>query len=182
MRIVFDTNILVQAITGTKDGCKLTNPADGSDITDLDRRVDALIDYIETNGGKIIIPTPVLAEYLVGIDKKDHQMHLNLIQRQSCFEIVSFDEIAAVECAQMPSYKELKAMMASDTANKVKFDRQIISIAIAVNADEVWTHDKGVYNRCLEMKITVKSLADITPAPKQVVMDIPHPPTPRGLH
>ncbi|MEZ0582476.1 type II toxin-antitoxin system VapC family toxin [Erwinia sp. STN24] len=181
MRIVFDTNVLVQAITGTKAGCTLTNPADGKPVSDLDRRADALIDYIESINGKIIIPTPVLAEYLVGINKADHQTHLRLIQAQACFEIIPFDEIAAIECAQMPSIQELKAMMASDTANKVKFDRQIISIAIAVNADEVWTHDKGVYKRCKELNITVKSLADINPNPKQGQLDMPHDP-PSSLH
>lgn len=174
MRIIFDTNILVQAITGMKDGCKLSNPEDGAEVLDPMRRVEALIDLVESSGGAIIIPTPVLAEYLVGIDKKDHQTHLRMIQRQSCFEIASFDEIAAIECAQMPSIKELKHMMKSDTANKVKFDRQIISIAKALNVDEVWTHDKGVFNRCKEMGIVVKSLADIDPAPIQVLIDMSH--------
>lgn len=171
---MFDTNVLVQAITGTKDGCRLSNPENGQEITDIKRRVEALIDYVETNEGKIIIPTPVLAEYLVGIDKQNHQTHLNLIQCQSCFEIAPFDVIAAIECAQMPSLKELKAMMSTDTANKVRFDRQIISIAIALNADEVWTHDKGVFNRCKELGMVVKSLADITPAPLQVLIDMTH--------
>lgn len=172
MRIIFDTNILVQAITGMKDGCQLTNPENGLEILDPLRRVEALIDMIENSGGTIIIPTPVLAEYLVGIDKKDHQTHLNMIQQQSCFEIVSLDEIAAIECAQMPSLKELKLMMKSDTANMVKFDRQIISIAKALNVDEVWTHDKGVYNLCKKMGIVVKCLADIDPAPIQVLIDL----------
>ena len=171
---MFDTNVLVQAITGTKDGCRLSNPENGQEITDIKRRVEALIDYVETNEGKIIIPTPVLAEYLVCIDKQNHQTHLNLIQCQSCFEIAPFDVIAAIECAQMPSLKELKAMMSTDTANKVRFDRQIISIAIALNADEVWTHDKGVFNRCKELGMVVKSLADITPAPLQVLIDMTH--------
>ncbi|GAB2932181.1 type II toxin-antitoxin system VapC family toxin [Hafnia psychrotolerans] len=172
MRIIFDTNILVQAITGMRDGCKLSNPETGIEIPDPERRIEALIDMVERSGGIIIIPTPVLAEYLVGIDEKDHQTHLNLIQRKVCFEIASFDEIAAIECAQMPSLKELKNMMKSDTANKVRFDRQIISIAKSLNADEVWTHDKGVFNRCKEMGIVVKSLADIDPVPVQVLIDM----------
>ena len=174
MRIIFDTNILVQAITGMKDGCKLSNPENGVEIPDPGRRVEALIDMTESSGGAIIIPTPVLAEYLLGIDKEYHQIHLKKIQGQSCFEIASFDEIAAIECAQMPSMQELKRMMQSDTANKIKFDRQIISIAKALNVDEVWTHDKGVFKRCKEMGMVVKSLADIDPAPKQVLIDMSH--------
>lgn len=164
-----------------KDGCRLSNPENGVEISDPVRRVEALMDMVESSGGAIIIPTPVLAEYLVGIDKKDHQTHLNMIQRKSCFEIASFDEIAAIECAQMPSIKELKLMMKSDTANKVKFDRQIISIAKSLNVDEVWTHDRGVFSRCKEMGMVVKSLADIDPAPIQVLIDMSHD-VPSGLH
>ncbi|MHA3576883.1 type II toxin-antitoxin system VapC family toxin [Yersinia enterocolitica] len=181
MRIIFDTNILVQAITGMRDGCKLSNPENGQEIPDPMRRVEALIDMVESSGGSIIIPTPVLAEYLVGIDKSEHQTHLKLIQKQSCFEIATFDELAAIECAQMPTLKELKQMMKADTSNKVRFDRQIISIAISLNVDEVLTHDKGVFNRCKEMGITVKSLADIDPAPIQVLIDMTHD-NPSELH
>lgn len=155
-----------------RDRCTLSDPETGMEVPDPDRRVEALIDMVENSRGAIIIPTPVLAEYLVGIDIKDHQNHLNLIQRQSCFEIASFDEIAAIECAQMPSLKELKMMLKGDTANKVKFDRQIIAIAKALSVDEVWTHDKGVFNRCKELGIVVKSLANIDPAPVQVLIDM----------
>lgn len=136
---------------------------------------------VESSGGSVIIPTPVLAEYLIGIDKSEHQTHINIIQRQSCFEIAPFDEIAAIECAQMPTLAELKSMMTTDTASKVKFDRQIISIALSLNVDEIWTHDKGVFKRCKEMGITAKSLADIEPAPIQVLIDMSHD-SPSELH
>ncbi|MBM7342721.1 VapC toxin family PIN domain ribonuclease [Erwinia sp. INIA-01] len=161
-------------MTGMKEGCKLSDPENGLEIPDPGRRIQALLDMIESSGGSIIIPTPVLAEYLVGIDKSEHQNYIRLIQRKSCFEIASFDEIAAIECAQMPSIKELKAMMKSDTANKVKFDRQIISIAKSLNVDEIWTHDIGVFKRCKEMGMIVKSLADIEPTPIQVLIDMDH--------
>ncbi|MBW4237027.1 type II toxin-antitoxin system VapC family toxin [Enterobacter roggenkampii] len=171
MRVIFDTNILVQALTGTRDGVSLTDPCTGEIISDPQKRAEALIDHVDSLGGSVLIPTPVLAEFLVGIDKHQHQAYINLIKSQSCFEIVSFDEIAAIECAQMPSLKELKQMMSSDSANKVKFDRQIISIAKSTGVKEVWTHDKGVYNRCQTLGITAKSLADIAPLPEQFGMD-----------
>ena len=164
-----------------KDGCKLSNPENGAEILNPKRRDEALIDMVESSGGSVIIPTPVLAEYLIGIDKSEHQTHINIIQRQSCFEIAPFDEIAAIECAQMPTLAELKSMMTTDTASKVKFDRQIISIALSLNVDEIWTHDKGVFKRCKEMGITAKSLADIEPAPIQVLIDMSHD-SPSELH
>ncbi|MFU0874209.1 hypothetical protein [Kluyvera sichuanensis] len=71
----------------------------------------------------------------------------------------------------MPNLKELRQMMSSDSAAKVKFDRQIISIAKSTGVKEVWTHDKGVYNRCKSLGITAKSLADISPSPEQFGID-----------
>lgn len=181
MRVIFDTNVLVQALTGTKDGVSLTDPCTGEVISDPQKRAEALIDHIDSLGGAVLIPTPVLAEFLVGIDKNQHQAYINLIKSLSCFEIVSFDEIAAIECAQMPSLKELKQMMSADTTTKVKFDRQIISIAKSTGVKEVWTHDKGVYSRCQTLGITAKSLADITPLPEQFGIDFPKE-SASGLH
>ncbi|MDN8569322.1 PIN domain-containing protein [Enterobacter hormaechei] len=181
MRVIFDTNILVQALTGTKDGVSLTDPCTGEVISDPEKRAEALIDHVDSLGGAVLIPTPVLAEFLVGIDKNQHQTYINLIKSQSCFEIVSFDEIAAIECAQMPNLKELKQMMSSDSAAKVKFDRQIISIAKSTGVKEVWTHDRGVYNRCKTLGITAKSLADIAPLPEQFGIDFPKE-SAKGLH
>ncbi|MBJ9163415.1 PIN domain-containing protein [Citrobacter farmeri] len=181
MRVIFDTNILVQALTGTKDGVSLTDPCTGEIISEPEKRAEALIDHVDSLGGAVLIPTPVLAEFLVGIDKNQHQAYINLIKSQSCFEIVSFDEIAAIECAQMPNLKELKQMMSSDSATKVKFDRQIISIAKSTGVKEVWTHDKGIYNRCQTLGIIAKSLADIAPLPEQFDMDFPKE-SATGLH
>lgn len=171
MRVIFDTNVLVQALTGTKEGVSLTDPRTGDVISNLDLRAQALVDYVDGQGGTVLIPAPVLAEFLVGIDKSSHQTYINLIKTQSCFEVVAFDEIAAIECAQFPDFKALKHMMPSDTTAKVKFDRQILAIAKASGVNEVWTHDKGVYNRCETFGLIPRSLADILPAPEQFPMD-----------
>ncbi|WP_455853178.1 type II toxin-antitoxin system VapC family toxin [Pantoea endophytica] len=169
--MIFDTNVLVQALTGTKEGVSLTDPRTGDVISDLDRRAQALVDKVDSQGGSVLIPAPVLAEFLVGIDRNLHQTYINLIKSQSCFEVVAFDEIAAIECAQFPDIKDLKRLMSADTTTKVKFDRQILSIAKAAGVKEVWTHDKGVYNRCAAFGLIAKSLADITPAPEQFPMN-----------
>lgn len=171
MRVIFDTNILVPLLSEIKPDFKPTDPNTGAVITDIARRVEALIDQIDNVNGTVVIPTPVLAEFLVGIDKKEHQAHLNLIKGVSCFEIAPFDELAAIECSQMPTIQELRQMMKSDSANKIKFDRQIIAIAKSLSVDEVWTHDKGVYNRCKQLGISVKTLSLIEPNPIQTKME-----------
>lgn len=154
-----------------KAGFSINDPETGEMITEVTRRIDALVDRIENLDGTIIIPAPVLAEFLIGIDKNTHQAHINLIRSMACFEIASFDEMSAIECAQLPTMSELRQMMKSDTANKVKFDRQIISIAKSLNVDEVWTHDHGVFQRCKQLGIVVRSLISIEPPPIQGSMD-----------
>lgn len=168
MKIIIDTNVLVPMITGLKPNHQFTNPANGQIISNVDLRSKALIDLIELNKGVILIPTPVLAEYLLGIEREMHFQHVNLINSMKCFEISPFEEISAMECALLPTLKELRQMSKeSCTANKIKFDRQIIAIAKATNADEVWTHDKGIYDKCKELNLSVKSFADIEPIPEQ---------------
>ena len=166
MKVIIDTNILMLDVEpqGT-----WINPRDNTEVDNVHLRAKALKDYIEQIGGVIIIPTPVLAEYLVGIDKEKHIDHVNLISSMSCFELVSFDEIAAIECAKLPSLQELKQLIksAESTSNKIKFDRQIISIAKANNVNEVWSHDKNVFKKCSDIGISIKSLADINPPPEQ---------------
>ncbi|WP_236722734.1 PIN domain-containing protein [Pantoea latae] len=149
----------------------MSDPVLGSQIKDVKRRAEALLDRIESLNGTIIVPTPVLAEYLVGIHKNHQQERLNIIRSVSCFETAPFDELAAIECASLPTLQELKKISTEGTANKIKFDRQIIAIAIAIGVDEVWTHDKGVHERCKHLKIPVFTLSSIEPAPIQSTMD-----------
>ncbi|MGJ0630135.1 VapC toxin family PIN domain ribonuclease, partial [Xenorhabdus bovienii] len=103
----------------------------------------------------------------VGIDPEKQVKHVELISSMSCFEIASFEEIAAIECAKLPSLQELRQLSPDKTANKIKFDRQIIAIAKSLNISEVWSHDLQVFGKCKEMGITTKSLADILPNPEQ---------------
>ncbi|QFH65042.1 type II toxin-antitoxin system VapC family toxin [Leclercia adecarboxylata] len=182
MRVIFDTNILVPFLTEMKPNFTIVDPESGELISEVPRRIDALVDRIDNINGTIIIPAPVLAEFLIGIDKEKHQAHINLIRSMSCFEIASFDEMAAIECAQLPTLSELKQMMKSDTANKIKFDRQIISIAKALSIDEVWTHDQGVFKRCKQLGIAVRSLLSVEPPPMQGSIDFAIDPASTNLH
>lgn len=60
------------------------------------------------------------------------------------------------------------------TKAKLRFDRQIIAIALANNADEIWTHDAGLYSKAQRCGLVVKSLADIEPSPEQLEADLRH--------
>ncbi|MDD1509300.1 type II toxin-antitoxin system VapC family toxin [Pseudomonas sp. CNPSo 3701] len=172
MRIVLDTNVLVQALRNAKDGIVLVDPATGKNVDRAETRAEALVEQIDVRGGTVLIPTPVLAEYLVGVERSHHQQHLDIVNGVSCFEIVAFDQIAAVECARMVDDNELKVLDPDAIKAKLRFDRQIIAIALANNADEIWTHDKGLYKKAQRCGLVVKCLADIEPNPQQLEADL----------
>ena len=167
MRIVLDTNVLVQLLS-KNDEALLYCPVTGNVVDRSVARATALVDQIDAKGGTVVIPAPVLAEYLVGIDPGLIQTHLALINSFTCFEVVAFDQLAAVECALLVDESEQKVLDPDATKAKMRFDRQIIAISKAVGAQQIWTHDKGLYRKAAMVGLDVKSLADVTPAPVQL--------------
>lgn len=168
-RIIVDTNILICLMKKNSPTDNLLGADGFAAVDNVELRSKALLDHIENSGGTLVLPAPVLAEYLIGIDgEKNKQAHTQLILSMSCFEILPFDELAAIECSSLPSPNEFKQFIKSEinsnaTANKVRYDRQIISIAKANNIDEIWSGDKEVSSKSTEFGIEIKSLLDMPP-------------------
>jgi predicted nucleic acid-binding protein len=142
--VVFDTTILLPILWS---GVPAPNhPQTGEPVERFRARINHLVSYLEKNRTKIIIPTPVLSEILVraGAAGPDY---LALINAQSVFRIVAFDERAAVEVAAMTR----RALDAGDkrggvdgTWSKIKYDRQIVAIAKVEGAAALYSDDAGV--------------------------------------
>lgn len=172
MRIVIDTNILIQMMMDADK--PLYNLVTGQILDRTAARAAALLDALDKKGGSIIIPAPVLSEFMVGIKPEDRASYLAVISRRAVFEIRPFDARAALECAVMISPAEMRqATTPEATKAKLRFDRQILAIALAVGAAEIWTHDRGIRDKALELgMMRVASLADIEPIPEQVEMEM----------
>ncbi|WP_272658722.1 MULTISPECIES: type II toxin-antitoxin system VapC family toxin [unclassified Providencia] len=169
-KIIVDTNILISLMKKSSNNANKLGADGFSSVDDLELRSKALLDHIERSGGTIVIPTPVLAEYLLGIDgEANKHAHVNLISSMNCFEILPFEELASVECSMLPSKQEFKQFIkqinSNETANKVRFDRQIIAIAKANGITEIWSSDGEVIKKGREVGIDVKSISDIQPIP-----------------
>lgn len=150
------------------DGAKdLANPETGAIIDNAFDRALALVDRIDNLKGTVVLPAPVLSEYLLGVSREKHNAHLGIIMSTRSIQIAPFDELAAIECALLPSNQELKNMDANSTMAKLKYDRQIIAIALSIGADEIWTHDKQVFAKAKALGIQARSLADIERLPMQ---------------
>jgi hypothetical protein len=110
-------------------------------------RLEALVGAIARNHEKIGIPSPALSEFLVTCDEKKTDEFLKMVRSSQWLEIRDFDSAAAVEVA----IRTRKAIEAKDKKEgltvgnaKIKFDRQIVGIAIASGATEIISDDKDV--------------------------------------
>ncbi|WP_306168600.1 type II toxin-antitoxin system VapC family toxin [Halomonas sp. MMSF_3323] len=166
MRVVIDTNILVQFMRDP-DPVDLKDPENGDIVSRAAARASALVDLIDQRNGLVVIPAPVLAEYLIGIKQDAYQKQLNLLNSFSCIEISPFDQISAIECALLVDESEHKALDPKATKAKLRVDRQILATAISVGAEELWTHDIGLYKKAKAIGLVTKSLACIEPNPDQ---------------
>jgi len=116
----------------------------------------------------MIIPAPVLSEFLIGVEPAKFQEYLDVLNGNACFEVADFNTAAAIECALLPTRQELAQILPGQVASKLKYDRQIVGIALAAMVDEVWTHDESLGKIALAKGLTVKSFADVEPPPVQM--------------
>lgn len=112
-------------------------------------RLEALIDRIAKDHERILIPTPVLSELLVMIPPEKITPLLDQLNASIWFKIEAFDSASAIELG----LRTAKARAAGDKREglpldtpwtKVKFDRQIVAIAITSGASEIISDDPDV--------------------------------------
>lgn len=170
MRAVIDANVLMQVMGDCENG--LICPITGEEISDLQNRTEALVQYFSDDAHMILIPAPVLAEILVRYEESTHQDVLNAIKSSPALQVAPFNEICAVECARILSKAEIKQWQAAgDAKAKISVDRQVIATGIAYGADELWTHDDRVFKKvdslAGETGMIARSLSEVDPQPKQ---------------
>ncbi len=171
MRFLVDTNILIQILAPNALG--LTHPETGAALERVGERAQAFVAEAERRNALVLIPTPVLSEFLIGVEASKYQEYLDALNGSACFEIVDFDTAAAIECAQLPDKRELAQISPGQHVSKLKYDRQIVGIALAAMVDEVWSHDDSLRKIASSRGLAVKSLADIKPPAVQAQMFLP---------
>jgi predicted nucleic acid-binding protein len=158
MRVAFDATVLVDLFHQKPGG-------------DRHAKIDELVTTLSKT--KIIIPTPALAEILVGAGKNRANIYAQL-SNSSVFEIAPFDGKAAIECSILLkdawSPKEQRAI----TKTKLKFDWQILSIAVTRQVTTIYSDDKDIANAASRTNIKVIRISDLElpPSAKQGKLDI----------
>jgi predicted nucleic acid-binding protein len=150
------------------------DPATGKPVAGLDDRIELLIEEWELNNETILIPAPVLSEFLILADKAGPQ-YLTDIDANRLFTVASFDQKAAVELAVMNlalMRGKTRRGTAQGTWAKINFDRQIVAIAKANGASAIYSDDKGLENFATQQSISVVRTWEL-PLPPAKQIDLP---------
>ena len=143
MILAVDSSVLALLIN--PDAVPSKDPATGSPLVYARERIAGLLTNMSAND-TLIVPTPVLAELLVKAGEGGPAL-LQQLQGQARIRVSPFDQRAAVELALMTREalnSGSKRGSSDQPWQKVKFDRQIISIARVAGAKRIYADDGGL--------------------------------------
>ncbi|HYF87913.1 hypothetical protein [Azospirillum sp.] len=165
--IAVDTSVFLYLLK--PDTSPPKDEATGKPVERCQDRVEHLVATLSKAGTKLILPTPMVAETLVGTGASA-SAYLDLLRRQSVFRIADFDQRAALECSVMMTQHwagRLKQLRAEVGRHRIKFDLQIVAIARVAGAHEILSDDPSV-----------REVAAITGMQCRGIADLPLPPEP----
>lgn len=147
------------------------NTKGGTPIKYAKERMEYLVERISRENGLILIPTPSLSEIIVKLEPSKIDEFLKLLKASPWFRIEAFDAAAAVELGirtanAIASGDKREGLKADHT--KVKFDRQIVSIALVNGATQLISDDGDVFAICERWHLSVASVQDL-PLPPDLV-------------
>jgi hypothetical protein len=143
--------------------------ADGNAVSRCRDRIEHLIEILDRNRTKILIPTPVLTEFLV-LAGPQASKYINEINGRTSFKIVDYDQRAAIEAAIQITDAIKRGDKKSGRLSawsKVKFDRQIIAIARVEGVTTVYSDDADVRAYAESYGISVVKVEDLPLPPPQ---------------
>ena len=158
--VAFDTSIF----------CLVLHP-DARPRTAVDRvkeRIDLLLEQLAEQNERIIIPTPVFAEFLV-LAGRDGSEYIRRIKENSIFRIEPFDDRSAIKLADIEiSARKTGSKRGSAITSewqKVKFDRQIVAIAKVHGVRRIYSDDPDIANHGKDCDIEVIGLNELPVRP-----------------
>lgn len=134
--IVIDNNVLVQLLTNKQASDKLSG-------------------YLQQQNQTLLIPAPVLAEFLAYDFNQRHIKFLTMSNSRT--QLVPFDYKAALICGQI-AY-ELNKAKTEKPKQQVKVDMQIVAIALASQAKSILTEDHGILKTIAALKLPITAIA-----------------------
>lgn len=168
--VLFDASILLPLLDPSVPAP--LDEATGDPVTDVERRIRYLVSSLDEARTKIVIPTPALAEVLTGAEKAGAD-YLTKLSRSSAFRIEPFNIRAAVEVARMTataiSDGDKKSGLAAPW-QKIKYDRQIVAIAIVTSVSAVYSGDGDVRRIAEDHGIRAVAISELPLPPEDQQM------------
>lgn len=158
--VAFDSTILSFLLFSDAE---LRQGEQGNAVEHAHERVAGLVRELEAGKEQVLVPAPALSEVLVteGVDVQDV---LTTLRGSSFIRIGDFDERAAVELAM----RLRAAIKCGDprggmriTKSAMKFDRQIVAIALVNGARVLYSDDDGVERFASSCGLATKRVADL---------------------
>ncbi|MBV8567637.1 MAG: hypothetical protein JO273_19480 [Methylobacteriaceae bacterium] len=163
MIVAFDASILIYVVD--EHAKPPIDPATGKAVERCQERVTHLLESLQQQNAKIVIPTPALAEVLVRSVMGGPEF-LRILSSSKHFRIAPFDERAAVEFAARQAQRiTINQRSAAATRTKAKFDDQIAAIAAVEGATTIYSDDEDI-TKLAEGRLHVVKIAAI-PLPPQ---------------
>lgn len=140
----------------------------------VEDRIEKLLEDLDADSERIVLPTPALCEFLV-LAGKDGPEYLEKIKGMKTFLVKPFDEMAAIELAAIEHEARGKGSKRGGIAapwTKVKFDRQIVAIAKVNGCKKLYSDDGDVIKFGEKAGLEVVSTWDLSlPLAKQIHID-----------
>ena len=134
-KVAFDAGMLILLL---QEGASApVNPETKEEIDRPVERIEFLRDTLVKNnwsGNKIVIPTPSLAEFLVGAGEALDEF-IDQFDSDASIQVEPFSQRAAIEAAIMQQQAVASREAAHENTRQiVKVDRQIVAVAKTCNA------------------------------------------------
>jgi predicted nucleic acid-binding protein len=135
------------------------DPTTNKPISKMAERIEFWLETLDTDGETILIPTPVLSEFLI-LAQDEGPDYLATINSAKTMNIFPFDERAAIELAAMEIADRKSGDKRGGTGavwQKVKVDRQIVAICKVGGASTIYTDDSDI--KKLATKAGIKAVS-----------------------
>jgi predicted nucleic acid-binding protein len=154
------------------------DPATGKPIERIHDRIEKLLEDLDSESERMVLPTPVLSEFLI-LAGKDGPEYLNRLSGMKNILVKPFDEKAAVELAAREVEDRETGSKRSGSASpwaKLRFDRQIVAIAKTNEAKRIYSDDGDVMKFATRVEINVIRTWELPlPSAKQIDIEYPQP-------
>lgn len=142
-------------------------------VPDAPARMNALVEKLNDEKTRILIPTPVLSELLVRAEDAGPSI-LQELSQSSRFRISPFDIRAAIDAAEMIGTALAESgkragmrTKSTDTWAKTKFNHQIIAIARVEGVKTIYSDDGGLLEFARGRGLTAIPLKEVPLPPSK---------------